>query len=141
MKPYVKDDIEYPYSLVTHDIRVSVKTNFLDDQSDATQNLWVWSYHILIENNRDESVQLIDRHWKITDETGNIQEVKGSGVIGQQPIIKPKNYFHYSSGTPLSKSSGFMGGEYKMICNGNKYLKIVIPTFSLDSPLKKIVLN
>lgn len=141
MEPYIKDNIQYPYSLVTEDVRVSVKTNFVDDQSDINQNLWVWAYHILIENNRDEAIQLIDRYWKITDETGHIQEVKGSGVIGQQPVIKPKNSFQYSSGTPLSKPSGFMNGEYNMICERNKSFKIIIPTFSLDSPFKKIILN
>ena len=141
MKPYIKDNIEYPYSLVTEKIRVSVKTNFLDDQSDENQNLWVWAYHILIENNRDETIQLIDRYWKITDESGHIQEVRGSGVIGQQPIINPKNSFQYSSGTPLSKPSGFMNGEYNIICEQNKSLKITIPTFSLDSPLTKMILN
>lgn len=141
MEQNIKNYSTYPYSLVTSGIRVSVKTNFLSDQSDEDKNLWVWSYHILIENNRAERVQLIDRYWKITDETGHIKEVKGSGVIGQQPIINPKNTFQYSSGTPLSKPSGFMNGTYNMIYKGNKPLKIIIPTFSLDIPLKNIVLN
>tara|TARA_B000000477_G_C6031272_1_gene201872 strand:+ start:558 stop:767 length:210 start_codon:yes stop_codon:yes gene_type:complete len=69
MEQYIKNNIEYPYSLVTQGIRISVKTNFLEDQTDEDRNLWVWSYHILIENNRTEIVQLIDRYWKITDET------------------------------------------------------------------------
>ena len=141
MSPYTKNNIEYPYSLITHNIRVSVKTNFLNDQSDEDNNLWVWSYNILIENNRTETIQLIDRYWKITDETGHIQEVKGAGVIGQQPIIEPKNSFQYSSGTPLSKPSGFMNGIYNMIYGKNKPLKVIIPTFSLDKPLNKIILN
>ena len=141
METYIKDNTQYPYSLVTDNIRVSVKTNFLNEQSDINQNLWVWAYHILIENNRNETIQLIDRYWKITDETGHIQEVKGSGVIGKQPIIKPKKSFQYSSGTPLSKPSGFMNGEYNMICEQNKSFKIIIPTFSLDSPFKKVILN
>ena len=141
MEQYIKNNIEYPYSLITHGIRISVKTNFLEDQSDEDKNLWVWSYHILIENNRAETVQLIDRYWKITDETGHINEVKGAGVIGQQPIINPKNSFQYSSGTPLSRPSGFMDGAYNMIYEGNKPLKVIIPTFSLDKPLTKVVLN
>lgn len=141
MSPYTKNNIEYPYSLITHNIRVSVKTNFLNDQSDEDNNLWVWSYNILIENNRTETIQLIDRYWKITDEAGHIQEVKGAGVIGQQPIIEPKNSFQYSSGTPLSKPSGFMNGIYNMIYERNKPLKVIIPTFSLDKPLNKIILN
>lgn len=141
MDIYTNNNIEYPYSLVTHNIRVSVRTNFLNDQSDEDNNLWVWSYSILIENNRNEEVQLIDRYWKITDETGQMQEVKGAGVIGQQPIIKPQNSFQYTSGTPLSKPSGFMYGAYNMLYEGNKTLKVIIPTFSLDSPLNKIILN
>ncbi|MBH88071.1 MAG: Co2+/Mg2+ efflux protein ApaG [Pelagibacterales bacterium] len=141
METYIKGNTKYPYSLLTDNIRVSVKTNFLDEQSDTNQNLWVWAYHILIENNRNEAIQLIDRYWEITDETGHIQEVKGSGVIGLQPIIEPKKSFQYSSGTPLSKPSGFMKGEYNMICGQNKSLKIIIPTFSLDSPFKKVILN
>ena len=141
MEQYIKNNIEYPYSLVTQGIRISVKTNFLEDQTDEDRNLWVWSYHILIENNRTEIVQLIDRYWKITDETGHIHEVKGVGVIGQQPIIKPKNSFQYSSGTLLSRPSGFMNGAYNMIYEENKSLKVIIPTFSLDKPLTKVVLN
>jgi ApaG protein len=141
MEKYFKNNIEYPYSLETHGIKISVKTNFLDEQSDEDNNLWVWSYHILIENNRSEKVQLIERHWKITDESGHIQEVKGSGVIGQQPIINPGNFFQYSSGTPLTKPSGFMNGTFDMIYKDNKSLKVIIPTFSLDSPSKKIILN
>ena len=141
MDIYTNNNIEYPYSLITHNIRVSVRTNFLNDQSDEDNNLWVWSYSILIENNRKETVQLIDRYWKITDEKGHIQEVKGEGVIGQQPIIEPQNSFQYSSGTPLSKPSGFMNGTYNMLCDGNKTLKVIIPTFSLDIPLNKIILN
>ena len=102
---YTNNNIEYPYTLVTHNIRVSVRTNFLNDQSDEDNNLWVWSYSILIENNRNGEVQLIDRYWKITDETGQIQEVKGAGVIGQQPIITPQNSIQYTSGPPFLTSS------------------------------------
>ena len=93
LKPYIKDNIEYYYTEVTKNIRVSVKTNFLSDQSDTENNLWVWSYHILIENNGNDKVQLIDRYGKITDATGIIKEVKGSGVIGEQPTIKPGEFF------------------------------------------------
>jgi len=74
MDIYTNNNKEYPYSLITHNIRVSVRTDFLKDQSDEDNNLWVWSYSILIENNRNEEVQLIDRYWKITDETGQIKK-------------------------------------------------------------------
>lgn len=141
LKPYIKDNIEYYYTEVTKNIRVSVKTNFLSDQSDTENNLWVWSYHILIENNGNDKVQLIDRYWKITDATGIIKEVKGSGVIGEQPTIKPGEFFEYSSGTPLNKSSGFMSGNYRMINENNESFFIGVPVFSLDIPSVQKILN
>ena len=141
LKPYIKDNIEYYYTEVTKNIRVSVKTNFLSDQSDTENNLWVWSYHILIENNGNDKVQLIDRYWKITDATGIIKEVKGSGVIGEQPTIKPGEFFEYSSGTPLNKSSGFMSGNYRMINENNESFFIDVPVFSLDIPSVQKILN
>ena len=141
LKPYIKDNVEYYYTEVTKNIRVSVKTNFLSDQSDEENSLWVWSYHILIENNGDNIVQLIDRYWKITDETGNIKEVEGSGVIGEQPTIKPGEFFEYTSGTPLNKSSGFMSGNYRMINENNESFFIDVPVFSLDTPSVQKILN
>ena len=141
LKPYIKDNVEYYYTEVTKNIRVSVKTNFLSDQSDTENSLWVWSYHILIENNGNDKVQLIDRYWKITDATGIIKEVKGSGVIGEQPTIKPGEFFEYTSGTPLNKSSGFMSGNYRMINENNESFFIDIPVFSLDIPSVKKILN
>ncbi|MDB3954629.1 Co2+/Mg2+ efflux protein ApaG [Alphaproteobacteria bacterium] len=141
LKPYIKDNIEYYYTEVTKNIRVSVKTNFLSDQSDTENNLWVWSYHILIENNGNDKVQLIDRYWKITDATGIIKEVKGSGVIGEQPTIKPGEFFEYTSGTPLNKSSGFMSGNYRMINENNESFFIDVPVFSLDIPSVQKILN
>jgi len=141
LKPYIKDNIEYYYTEVTKNIRVSVKTNFLSDQSDTENSLWVWSYHILIENNGNDKVQLIDRYWKITDATGIIKEVKGSGVIGEQPTIKPGEFFEYTSGTPLNKPSGFMSGNYRMINENNESFFIDVPVFSLDIPLVQKILN
>tara|TARA_B110000467_G_C18278719_1_gene457175 strand:- start:869 stop:1300 length:432 start_codon:yes stop_codon:yes gene_type:complete len=141
LKPYIKDNVEYYYTEVTKNIRVSVKTNFLSDQSDTENSLWVWSYHILIENNGNDKVQLIDRYWKITDATGIIKEVKGSGVIGEQPTIKPGEFFEYTSGTPLNKSSGFMSGNYRMINENNESFFIDVPVFSLDIPSVQKILN
>ena len=141
LKPYIKDNLEYYYTKITKNIRVSVKTDFLSDQSDVENKLWVWSYHILIENNGNNTVQLIDRYWKITDETGHVKEVNGSGVIGRQPSIKPGESFEYSSGTPLNKPSGFMFGNYKMINEKNESFFIDVPIFSLDIPSIKKILN
>ena len=141
LKPYIKDNVEYYYTKETKNIRVSVKTDFLSDQSNAESKIWVWSYHILIENNGNNIVQLVDRYWKITDETGHIKEVKGSGVIGRQPSIKPGESFEYSSGTPLNKPSGFMFGNYRMINENNESFFIDVPLFSLDIPTIKKILN
>ena len=141
LKPYIKDNLEYYYTKITKNIRVSVKTDFLSDQSDVENKLWVWSYHILIENNGNNTVQLVDRYWKITDESGHIKEVNGSGVIGRQPNIKPGESFEYSSGTPLNKPSGFMLGNYRMINEKNESFFIDIPIFSLDIPSIKKILN
>ena len=141
LKPYIKDNVEYYYTEVTKNIRVSVKTNFLSDQSDIENSLWVWSYQILIENKGNDRVQLIDRYWKITDATGIIKEVKGSGVIGEQPTIKPGEFFEYTSGTPLNKSSGFMSGNYRMINENNESFFIDVPIFSLDIPSVQKILN
>jgi len=141
LKPYIKDNVEYYYTKETKNIRVSVKTDFLSDQSNAESKIWVWSYHILIENNGNDIVQLVDRYWKITDETGHIKEVKGSGVIGRQPSIKPGESFEYSSGTPLNKPSGFMFGNYRMINENNESFFIDVPLFSLDIPTIKKILN
>ena len=138
---YTKNNITYPYSEITQNIRVSVYTNYLEDQSEPDKNLWLWSYHILIENYNDINVQLMNRYWKITDSTGYIQEVQGEGVIGKQPNINPNNYFEYSSGTPLRVSSGFMTGNYEMKWENNKYFKINIPTFSLDVPSSNKIIN
>ena len=141
LKPYIKDNVEYYYTKITKNIRVSVKTDFLSDQSDVENKLWVWSYHILIENNGNNTVQLVDRYWKITDETGHVKEVNGSGVIGRQPSIKPGESFEYSSGTPLNKPSGFMFGNYRMINEKNESFFIDVPIFSLDIPSIKKILN
>ena len=138
---YIKNNIEYPYSEITHKIRVSVFTNYLNDQSEPNNNIWIWSYHILIENNNYYYVQLIDRYWKITDSSGNTNEVEGEGVIGKQPNIKAGGYFEYSSGTPLKESSGFMTGTYGMKWKNNEYFKVNIPTFSLDMPSNDIIIN
>tara|TARA_B110000238_G_scaffold115613_1_gene125504 strand:+ start:520 stop:951 length:432 start_codon:yes stop_codon:yes gene_type:complete len=141
LKPYIKDNVKYYYTKITKNIRVSVRTDFLDDQSDSESKIWVWSYHILIENNGNNIVQLVDRYWKITDEKGHIKEVKGSGVVGKQPSIKPGESFEYSSGTPLKNPSGFMFGNYRMINEKNESFFIDIPIFSLDIPSIKKILN
>ena len=122
------------YSATTHAICVTVKPQYLADQPDPAKSHYVWAYKVRIENKGDVAVQLRSRHWKITDGLGRRQDVKGAGVIGQTPRLKPGEYFEYTSGTPLSTPSGFMGGTYQMVSETGENFDIEIPTFSLDTP-------
>lgn len=119
---------------VTRQIEVSVETSFLEKDSDPNEQYFVWAYRITITNHSDESVQLLTRHWQITDAMGRMQEVRGEGVIGEQPIIAPGASFTYSSGTPLGTASGFMRGSFQMLGPYGDKFDIEIPAFSLDSP-------
>jgi ApaG protein len=120
----------------TGEITVSVKSFYLDDQSSPEENLYVWAYHVRIENNGDEIVQLKTRHWRITDAIGNIQEIRGDGVVGEQPILKAGQSFEYTSGTPLPTPSGFMEGTYQMVSESGGVFDAGVPAFSLDSPFQ-----
>ena len=122
------------YEAITRDIRVTVRPQYLPDQSDPEKSQFVWAYKVRIENKGDVAVQLRSRHWRITDALGRKQEVKGPGVIGQTPRLKPGESFEYTSGTPLSTSSGIMGGTYQMVSDTGENFDIEIPTFSLDTP-------
>ena len=123
------------YSKTTRDIRVSVRSFFLADQSRPDEGKFIWAYRIRIDNRGREPVQLLRRTWQITDAHGRIQTVRGAGVIGQQPMLEPGESFEYTSGTPLETPSGFMTGAYHMVAvaSGEKF-DVAIPAFSLDSP-------
>lgn len=118
----------------TRGIRVSVTPQYLPDQSDPAKSQFVWAYQVRIENKGTDTVQLRSRHWKITDGLGRRQEVKGPGVVGKTPRLRPGEMFEYTSGTPLSTPSGFMGGTYQMVSESGEQFDIEIPTFSLDTP-------
>ena len=122
---------------ITRDICVSVETNFLDKQSDPDEQYFVWAYRITIANQGDTSVQLLSRHWKISDDQGRVQEVRGDGVVGEQPVVAPGASYTYSSGTPLQTASGFMHGSYQMQGDDGERFEVEIPAFSLDSPHNK----
>jgi ApaG protein len=122
------------YTTTTHSIMVTVEATYLDEESRPRRNRYLWAYHVTIENRGVETVQLMGRHWKITDSLGRTQEVRGEGVIGEQPIIEPGESYEYSSGTPLSTPSGIMVGSYFMETREGRPLEIDIPAFSLDSP-------
>lgn len=122
------------YETTTREVTVTVETFYLDDQSMPDDNHFVWAYHIRIENNGRETVQLISRYWHITDSNGNVQEVRGDGVVGEQPVLGPGEAFEYTSGTPLPTSSGIMVGAYQMMSETGESFDVDVPPFSLDSP-------
>ena len=123
------------YSKTTRDVRVSVRSFYLADQSQPAEGKYVRAYRIKIENQGREAVQLLRRTWHITDARGRTQHVHGPGVMGEQPLLEPGESFEYTSGTPLDTPSGFMTGEYHMVVSdsGEKF-DVAIPIFSLDSP-------
>ena len=123
------------YSATTRDIRISVRSFFLADQSRPEEGKFMWAYRIRIENRGREPVQLLRRTWHITDAHGRMQTVKGAGVLGQQPVLEPGESFEYTSGTPLETPSGFMTGVYHMVAtDSGEAFDVAIPAFSLDSP-------
>ena len=129
------------YSKKTKKINITVNPYFLDDQSEPEDQHFVWAYQVTIDNQSNDKVQLKNRYWKIIDSNGSEQEVRGEGVVGEQPILNPGERFEYTSGTPLSTPSGFMGGYYEMETNEGKRFDAIIPQFSLDSPFVKNKLN
>ncbi len=122
------------YELITHNIRITVEPTYLDEQSRPEENYHVWAYTIAIENHGEETVTLKTRYWKITDATGRVQEVRGAGVVGEQPTLNPGERFQYTSGAPLATPSGFMVGAYQMQNDDGEMFEVDIPAFSLDSP-------
>ena len=122
------------YTATTHAIQVTVRPQYLPQQSDPGKSQYVWAYFVRIENKGNIAVQLRSRYWKITDGMGRVQEVRGPGVVGKTPLLQPGEVFEYNSGTPLSTPSGFMSGSYQMVSEGGESFDIEIPTFSLDMP-------
>jgi ApaG protein len=129
------------YRAVTRQIEVTVEPNFLPEESSVDKGEYFWSYTIVITNSGTETVQLRTRHWIITDATGRKKEVRGEGVIGQQPVLAPGERFEYTSGVPLPTTSGIMAGSYQMESESGERFEIDVPTFSLDSPDGRRVLN
>ena len=123
------------YRAVTDNVEVTVRTFFLEDQSDLERGPWVWAYQVRIANLGRETVQLLRRTWRITDAHGRMQIVQGAGVVGEQPVLEPGDAFEYTSGTPLETSSGFMIGTYHMVVTASgRAFDVAIPAFSLDCP-------
>lgn len=129
------------YEAVTHEIRVRVSPEYLADQSEPEDGYYFWSYKVEITNLGKDTVQLKTRHWKITDANGRTEEVRGPGVVGEQPVLGPGQSFSYSSGCPLKTPQGLMVGSYQMAGDDGNVLDIAIPAFSLDSPFCRPRLN
>jgi ApaG protein len=115
-------------------ITVAVKSAYLADQSDPTRNQYVFAYTIRITNSGAVAAQLVSRHWIITDSDRHVQEVKGLGVVGQQPLLRPGESFEYTSGTSLATAVGTMRGSYQMVAEDGRQFDADIPLFTLSMP-------
>ena len=141
MMPVQSREAVQMYRAVTRQIEVTVEPNFMPERSSAERSQYFWSYTIVITNSGDETVQLRTRHCIITDASGHRQEIRGEGVVGEQPVLAPGERFEYPSGVPLPTASGFMTGRYQMVSESGEHFEIDVPTFSLDSPDSRRVLN
>ena len=125
----------------TREIAVSVEPTYLETRSSPDSSQYIWAYRVVIENQGRETVQLLSRHWMITNARGELTEVKGPGVVGEQPVLKPGESFVYTSGAPLNTPSGMMGGAYQMESENGERFDIEIPTFWLDRPDLGVFMN
>ncbi|PRQ06774.1 Co2+/Mg2+ efflux protein ApaG [Enhygromyxa salina] len=119
---------------VTRNIRVSVHAHYIEQRSRPEDGLWFFAYRVELENVGDETTQLISRHWVITDGEGRVEEVRGPGVIGEQPVLAPGDKFHYTSACPLPTSFGTMHGSYQMVTSEGDRFDAKIAPFSLSLP-------
>ncbi|MFV1920281.1 Co2+/Mg2+ efflux protein ApaG [Sphingomonas sp. MJ1 (PH-R8)] len=124
----------FPYVAETRGVTVRVSVSYLAEQSEPAQARWFWAYHIRIENNGERAVQLLTRHWVITDGRGERHSVEGEGVVGEQPLILPGASYDYVSGCPLTTSTGSMQGSYHMLDTEGAAFDVVIPKFALTAP-------
>jgi ApaG protein len=129
------------YKARTDDIEVTVEPRFMADRSDPGAGRYFWAYTVRIDNHSPRTVRLVSRHWRITDARGRLEEVRGAGVVGEQPVLKRGESFKYTSGCPLTTPSGFMAGAYRMVDDDGNSFDVEIPAFSLDTPDNRRLLN
>jgi ApaG protein len=129
------------YLAVTRGIAVNVEPVYLEARSSPDNSQYFWAYRVTLANQGQETVQLLNRHWMITNARGEFTEVKGPGVVGEQPVLRPGQSFEYTSGAPLDTPSGMMGGSYEMESESGERFHIEIPTFSLDLPGRRSMVN
>ena len=118
--------------MVTRGIKIEVKSEYIEERSDPEKNVYFFAYHVLISNQGTKTVQLISRHWIITNAEGKTEEVKGPGVVGEQPLLKPGESFEYSSFCPLDTSMGTMTGSYQMVTDSGEKFDAAIAPFTLS---------
>ena len=129
------------YRATTRNIEITAKPLFLENQSEPEAGKFVWAYTITIANHGSEPIRLLSRHWIITDANGIRQEVRGPGVVGEQPRLGPRDSYTYSSGCPLSTPSGMMVGSYDMVTDAGEHILVAVPAFSLDSRFDRHSVN
>ncbi|MCF8506769.1 MAG: Co2+/Mg2+ efflux protein ApaG [Caulobacter sp.] len=129
------------YEARTGDILVRVSPAYLPEDSNPENGRWIWSYTVEIENHGKDTVTLVSRHWVITDGLNRVEEVKGQGVVGEQPVLGPREAFRYASGCPLATPSGAMRGTYQMVTAKGEAFEAAIPEFSLHLPGARRRLN
>ena len=118
---------------------IDIKTQFLTERSFAEDNRFIWSYEVTIKNNGDATIQLLNRYWRITEQNDHVEEVRGSGVVGLQPVIKPGRQFTYTSYCQLTTPQGSMEGYYEMQTLDEEIFLVKIPLFLLASPILSTV--
>ena len=124
----------FPHSATTGEITVRVSVSFLAEQSEPAKGRWFWAYHIRIENAGGRPVKLVSREWIISDGRGGRNEVRGEGVVGEQPVLEPGGSFDYVSGCPLGTPTGSMEGRYFMVGADGSRFAVDIPRFPLIAP-------
>lgn len=124
----------FQHVAITDGITVRVAVNFLPEQSRIEAGKWFWVYHIRIENDLPQAVQLLTRHWRITDGHGAVNFVDGQGVVGAQPVLLPGQSYDYVSGYPLTTPTGSMEGHHTFQCEDGRTIKAAIPFFPLAAP-------
>jgi ApaG protein len=129
------------YEQRTGDVIVRVEPDYLDDQSSPADSRFIWAYTVEIENQTNEDLKVVERFWQIADSRGQVQQVRGAGVVGEQPVVRPGETFRYTSGAPLSAPSGMMLGNYSMQTPEGVRFDVDIPPFLLDSPHEGLILN
>ncbi len=129
------------YRATTRNIQVTVEPRYMEERSEPAEARYMWAYRVMIENQGGETVRLKSRYWQITDALGRVQEVRGEGVVGEQPVLQPGEAFEYTSGAPLATPSGVMVGSFLMTTGVGDVFEVAIPAFSLDSPYEKRSVN